>query len=109
MGNEILFIRMISNLLNNALHQIKQNRRGEVFISQEDGEKVNILQVKDTAGGISSKLLEHIFTGYHTTKEEGTGIGLAFCKHTIKSFGGDIRCNSVEGYFTEFVLSFPKI
>jgi signal transduction histidine kinase len=92
-----------------TLHQIKQNQHGGIFISQENGEKFNILLIKDTAGGISSKLLGHIFDGYHTTKEEGTGIGLAFCKHTMKSFGGDITCNSVEGYFTEFVLSFPKI
>lgn len=109
MGNEILFIRMIFNLLNNALQQIEKNQHGEIFISNEDGNDVNILRVKDTAGGIPLDIIPHLFDGYRTTKETGTGLGLAFCKQTMRNFGGNIVCNSIYGEFAEFILYFPKV
>lgn len=109
MGNEALFERILSNLVKNALYQIKKNERGEIFITTEEGSDYNLLRVKDTAGGAPPKVVETIFEGYRTTKAEGTGVGLGFCKLTMQSFGGDITCHSVEGDYMEFVLSFPKL
>ena len=97
LGNEVLIIRVLSNLLKNSLQQIKKNQRGEIFITTELGETVNRLHFKDTAGGAPPEIVEHLFEGYYTNKEKGTGIGLAFCKLTLKSFGGDITCQSVYG------------
>ena len=34
------------------------------------------------------------------------GIGLAFCRQAITSFGGQMHCESVEGQYTTFILSF---
>src|SRR3990167_3738812 len=109
LGNEVLIIRVLSNLLKNSLQQIKKNQRGEIFITTEEGEKVNRLHFKDTAGGAPPEIVEQLFEGYYTNKEKGTGIGLAFCKLTLKSFGGDITCQSVYGDFIEFTLTFPKM
>ena len=38
----------------------------------------------------------------------GTGVGLACCKTIMIAYGGDIICNSIEGEYTEFVLSFSS-
>ncbi|MGB6976248.1 MAG: PAS domain-containing sensor histidine kinase [Gammaproteobacteria bacterium] len=109
MGNSVLIIRILFNLLNNALQQIKKNQHGEILISTEEGGEVNILRFKDTAGGAPPEVIDHLFDGYHTTKEKGTGVGLAFCKLTMKSFGGDIVCRSVSGDYMEFLLTFPQL
>lgn len=109
MGNELLLIRVLLNLLNNALYQIKQCQRGQITISTEDGGDVNLLKFKDTASGAAPEIVAHLFDGYHTTKACGSGVGLAFCKLTMKSFGGDIVCHSVQGEYMEFTLSFPKL
>lgn len=109
MGNELLMIRIFSNLLNNSLQQIVKNKCGEIFISTEKGEKVNIIRFKDTAGGAAPGIVDHLFDGYCTTKNKGTGIGLAFCKITMANFGGDIECHSVEGDFIEFILTLPSV
>ena len=69
----------------------------------------NLITVKDTAGGASPEVIDKLFSGYFTTKKNGTGIGLSFCKKTMKNFGGDITCHNVYGKYIEFVLSFPKI
>jgi PAS domain S-box-containing protein len=109
LGNPMLFVRIIFNLLNNSLYQIHQNGKGRIFISSEEQPESNIIRFKDTAGGAPPEIVERIFDGYMTTKEKGTGVGLAFCKVTMESFGGSIECHSVEGDFIEFILSFPKI
>lgn len=109
LGNPILFLRIMFNLLNNSFYQIHKNGKGEIFISSEERENANLIKFRDTAGGAPDKIVRNIFDGYVTTKEEGTGVGLAFCKLTMNSFGGDISCHSVEGEFIEFTLIFPKI
>jgi len=53
--------------------------------------------------------INHIFDDFFTSgKKGGTGLGLPFCKKVILAFGGDISCKSIEGEFTEFVLSFKN-
>lgn len=108
-GNEIFAIRIFSNLIKNSVEQIEKNKRGKIFIATEKGEQGNKIRFKDTAGGAPSEVMAHLFDGYHSTKETGTGIGLAFCKMAMESFGGDITCESVYGDYIEFTLTFPKI
>lgn len=108
-GYPVLFYRIIFNLLKNALEQIHQKGKGNIFITAEEGEKFNLLRFKDTASGTSADIVANLFEGYKTTKEKGTGVGLAFCKLTMQSFGGDIICESKEGDYIEFTLSFPKL
>jgi len=108
-GNPVLFLRMIFNLLKNALYQIHKNGRGEIFISSRNEGDFDAVCIGDTAGGASAQMINGFFDGYQTTKREGTGIGLAFCKLTMKSFGGDIVCHTVEENHIEFVLKFPKM
>lgn len=108
MGNEILMIRILFNLLKNALHQISKNKRGEIYISTEKTPEYNILKFRDTAIGVTPEILESLFIPYETTEAKGTGIGLAYCKHTMKNFNGDMTCNSKYGEYIEFVMKFPS-
>jgi len=57
-------------------------------------------------------VLPHIFTRFYTwsadrNQSTGTGIGLAFCRSVMESFGGTIDCKSQLGEYTEFTLAFP--
>ena len=105
----VLLYRTIFNLLKNALYQIKKHNKGKIYIVTELKEDVNILRFKDTAGGVTNDAISNLFDGFNTTKQEGTGIGLAFCKLTMQSFSGDINCQVVENGCIEFILSFPKV
>lgn len=109
MGNSILLMKILFNLIRNAIDQISLNGKGEITITTETAPEVNIIKIKDTAGGAHPKVADNFFKGYFTTKTNGTGIGLAFCKSTMKNFGGDIIYNSVYGEYIEFILVFPKI
>jgi PAS domain S-box-containing protein len=109
MGNSILIMKILFNLLRNAEEQILYQGKGEITISTRSVEGKNLISVKDTAGGVAPELIDNIFTGYFTTKKQGTGIGLTFCRETMKSFGGELTCNNVYGESVEFILEFPPV
>jgi len=109
-GDENSYILVIYNLLVNALHFLQTEPDGHIDIRMEQGDTQNRISVRDNGPGISSENLSKIFDPFFTSgKKGGTGLGLAFCKRIMRSFGGDIVCNSEKGKFTEFVLSFPVL
>jgi len=107
MGNPLLFYRIMFNLIKNSLYQIREKGRGEIYIRAEQTDTHNVLYFKDTAGGVTQEIVDNIFNSYQTTKAEGTGVGLAFCKLTMQSFGGEMVCRLVDGDCLEFGLEFP--
>lgn len=107
-GSVILMQHVLFNLLKNSLHFIVKNEKGEIFIWFSSDLKYNYVHFKDTGIGIKADILPNIFERFYTTTLTGTGVGLSFCKMVIVSFGGDIKCESEEGKYTEFVMSFPK-
>lgn len=110
LGNKISMDQVITNLIQNAIYQIRQNGSGEIFISTEEGDTGNILRIMYTAGGADALVVDNMFKQYFTTKgKNGNGVGLAFCKTVMQSFGGYITANSKYGEYIEFVLMFPKI
>lgn len=111
LGDVVLTSHLIGNLVKNALHAIKSNcGKGDITIELKANEKFNQLIVRDTATGIPKEYLSKIFDQFETKKTTsgGTGLGLAFCKMVMESYGGSITCNSELGKHTEFVLIFPK-
>lgn len=104
--NKNLMSQVLFNLLHNAFHQIKIDRKGEIFITTRSiKDKKHILSVKDTANGID-KHSASVFEPFNSKKNNGTGIGLFFCKTSIRSMNGCIRCESINGKFTEFIMEF---
>ena len=109
LGSPLLTDQIFDNLTRNALYQIRKHQKGEIFVTAEDGGAMNLVRFRDTAGGAPPEVVNHLFDTHFTTKAEGNGVGLAFCKTTMQLFGGDIKCHSVHGDYIEFVLSFPKL
>lgn len=109
--NPALTNHILYNLIKNALRAIGNSDKGMIIIRLETGEKLNKLIFRDTATGISKEFLPKMFKLFESqsASQGGTGVGLAFCKLIMQSYSGDIVCDSVEGEFTEFVLSFPAV
>lgn len=113
-GVSLLFEHILFNLIKNALFYIKQQQKGEIFISTEsnvqiNNRKWNVLNIKDTAKGMSKEHLEFLFTRFFSNREGGTGIGLAFSQQIMTMFGGEISCDAVENEYTHFSLKFPLL
>lgn len=63
------------------------------------------VDIEDEGVGIKEEDLPHIFSPFFTTKNSGTGLGLAVCYRIVKEHGGLIRVESVEGKGTTFRIS----
>lgn len=110
LGSQTLIMHVIMNLLKNAIYYIMKAGKGEITIWLEPHKKINEIHFKDTGSGISPQVLPHIFDSFFTTASStGTGVGLAFSKMVMQSHEGAIECQSKEGEYTEFVLSFPML
>ena len=84
------------------------DRHGKILATTELQSEFNQLRFKDTAGGVDDEIVARLLEEFNTDKKEGTGIGLAFCKFTMRSFGGDITAHCVDGDCIEFILNFLK-
>jgi signal transduction histidine kinase len=102
-----MMVYVLFNLLKNALYSLEAAGKGEITLHIETGQDGNRVIFRDTGLGIAREVLSHIFDGFFTTRADGTGAGLAFCKRTLASFDADIQASAVQGEFACFTLSFP--
>lgn len=107
-GIQAMMVYVLFNLLKNGLYSVEAAGKGKVLLTIECDQHHHRLLVTDTGLGIDSAVLPRIFEGFFTTKSDGTGAGLAFCKRTVINFGGDIDATSQLDKFTTFILSFPR-
>ncbi len=64
--------------------------------------------VSDTGGGIPPEALPRIFDPFYSTKEKGTGLGLAFTQQVVQEHGGTVRFESAPGTGTTFAVRLPR-
>jgi len=109
-GSALLVTHTLFNLVKNALHSVLKAGKGNITISTVSNQLQDQIVVRDTGMGISVIDQRHLFEHFYSSKsiEEGSGVGLSFCKRVMESMGGGISCRSVVGEYAEFILTFPK-
>ncbi|MBM3162666.1 MAG: hybrid sensor histidine kinase/response regulator [Chlorobi bacterium] len=108
--DETLYVFVLFNLIINAFYFIRPLPHARISIRIQRGGKQNRVYVRDTGPGIPPENLCRLFEAFFTSgKKGGTGLGLAYCKRVMRAFGGDIVCDSVQGEYTEFMLTFPEV
>ena len=94
---------VLSNLLKNASQAVKG--KGEISIRIMDQKEDVIIEVEDSGPGIPENVMDKIFEPLFTTKQTGTGLGLASCKSIIAKHGGTLE---VQNHPTVFSIQLPK-
>ncbi|HSB80885.1 MAG TPA: ATP-binding protein, partial [Candidatus Methylomirabilis sp.] len=74
-----------------------------------DGESLARISISDTGPGIPAENLDRVFEPYFTTKEDGTGLGLALTHKIIQDHHGSIRAESKAGAGATFVITLPIV
>jgi signal transduction histidine kinase len=93
------------NLLGNALEATPAGGSVEVQIEEKD-ETVRIA-VRDSGRGMSKEVLERLGTPFFTTREEGTGLGVAMARATFAQHGGSLVYASEPGRGTTALGTLP--
>jgi signal transduction histidine kinase len=99
--------QLFQNIVGNALKF--SNRPPVVKISCQTIDNQVIIHIKDNGIGMQKEYSDKIFKLFQrlSRSAEGTGIGLAICKHIVDKYNGTIWFDSVEGEGTTFHISFP--
>lgn len=107
-GDENQLRAVFLNLLRNSREAMPPGG-GAVTLTTRSADGVVEVLVRDTGGGVPPGDLTRIFEPFYSTKERGTGLGLAFTQQVVEEHGGTIRCESTMGEGTTFTLRFPVV
>jgi len=92
------------NLIVNSIQELNQGGKITIEISEKDN--LVILKFIDSGKGIPDKDLSKVFEPLFTTKQKGTGLGLASCKNIVEQHQGEI---SITNNPTTFTIILPKM
>jgi signal transduction histidine kinase len=97
--------QLILNLINNGLESIPEGKA--IYLSTYTSENKVILAVRDQGHGIKEEILEKLGTPFFSTKEGGTGLGLAVCYGIASRYNAKIEIDTGPTGST-FYVCFPK-
>src|SRR5436853_1596998 len=94
--------RAFANLLRNAAEAMGGSGPIDVEVAR-DGQGL-VVTIADHGPGIPEELRPRVFEPYFTTKQDGTGLGLALVRQTIESHNGTIRVSETTGGGATFAI-----
>ncbi len=111
--------RVFLNIINNACYAANDRKRNEgnnfsplLKVSTRDLKNKVEIKIRDNGNGVPDSIREQIFNPFFTTKPtgEGTGLGLSLSYDIVtKVHHGEIKVESKEREFTEFIITLPKL
>jgi len=107
-GDPQLLEEVLANLIKNAREALGSG--GHIWLSAVDKSQHGIeLAVEDDGPGIPESVLADLFKPFHTTKAEGTGIGLALCKKIVDEHGGQITAGRSARGGARIAIRLPSV
>ena len=106
-ANRVQLQQVLLNLMLNGIEAMKDSG-GELTVrSRADGEGRLLVSVIDTGVGLPTESTELIFDPFHTTKPQGTGMGLTITRSIIESYGGRVWASANHGAGATFSFTLP--
>jgi signal transduction histidine kinase len=91
------------NLFKNAVEAMPEG--GKLAVRVYRLRRTAVVEIQDTGVGISENM--NVFELFHTTKPQGTGLGMAVVRQVIEAHGGAVTYSSRQGKGTTFRVSLP--
>jgi signal transduction histidine kinase len=99
--------QVLLNLVRNAREAAGPGGHVRLSTKVDDVTRVALLEIEDDGPGIPQALKSHLFEPFFSTKERGTGLGLAVVQQIVHEHGGEVTCHPVLPKGTRFVVSLP--
>jgi signal transduction histidine kinase len=113
-GDRMLLREALMNIVSNAAEACAASGGGEVWvrlraIAAAGGGTAPLVEIEiaDTGPGIARAHLGRLFVPGFTTKETGSGVGLAIAERVITAHHGRISVDSSEGQGTTVTITLP--
>jgi len=108
LGNRDKLKQAILNFVINAFQAMDKTLKPVFTIETHDQGNLLVLIIRDNGCGIRPENLHRIFEPFHTTKPQGTGLGLAVTHKILQAHEARVFVESNEGQGTKFVIEFPS-
>lgn len=99
-----LFEPVILNLILNAVQALPYGGNIDIKTGYSEKRKMVYIEIRDNGIGIPRELSEKIFQPFFTTKDNGSGMGLAIASRTIEAHKGILEVESIIGQMTKFTI-----
>ena len=107
LADRVQLQQVFMNLMLNAIEAMKDTG-GELRIrSRLNPEAQLMISISDTGVGLPPDNTERIFDAFHTTKPQGTGMGLAITRSIVESHGGRVWATANQGAGATFHFTLP--
>jgi len=108
LGNRQMLLSALINLVVNAMQAMQG--KGSIEVRTNCIEKDSLqITVKDNGIGFSTEASAHAFEPFFTTRNEGTGLGLAVVAAIVSAHNGDVFLSSEQGKGSTFTLLLPIV
>ena len=108
LADRVQLQQVFMNLMLNAIEAMK-DAGGEMTIRLElNPEGQLLISISDTGIGLPAENSERIFDAFHTTKPQGTGMGLAITRSIVESYGGRVWATPNPGAGATFHFTLPR-
>ena len=108
-GDRVQLQQVLVNIMLNAVQAMEgQTRARGLRVAASGSANTVEIAVSDSGPGIAGNHLQQLFEPFYTTRVDGMGMGLAICRRTIESHGGQIRAESAEGSGSTFTITLPS-
>ncbi|PLZ92358.1 two-component sensor histidine kinase [Fischerella muscicola CCMEE 5323] len=108
-GDSERLLQALLNLLDNAIKHSPPN--SQILITGSKEGKQAVVTIRDQGQGVKdsdlSRIFEQFYTGDHSRKGRGVGLGLAIAKRIIEAHGGSITVSSKVGEGATFTIYLP--
>jgi len=111
-GNPRILGSALLNLANNAIQAIakEDSQEGTLTLLARKGVCNTVeLCVIDNGPGIPEDIQHELFKPFFTTRNDGTGLGLAVVQAVARSHGGSVRVESIQNQGSEFIVQLPVV
>lgn len=109
-GNKAEIRQVIWNLILNAVQAMPEKGILKIETRQVFNNKKKYLEIliSDTGCGIEEKNQDKVFEPFYTTKEKGTGLGMAIVNRIVESHMGKVRIKSKPEEGTDCIVLLPQ-
>ncbi|HXG93989.1 MAG TPA: ATP-binding protein [Blastocatellia bacterium] len=98
--------KLFLNLIINAIDASPQGSVLELR-TRVNGKREAVIEIEDHGTGMSKETIERLFEPFYTTKEKGTGLGMAIAKKIAELHRGDLSVRSKQGEGTTAIVRLP--
>lgn len=99
--------QVFTNLVLNGLQAMPEGGELHLSLDVDEGDGLVRVTVRDHGCGMTTEQMEKLFTPFFTTKQRGTGLGLAVSYGIVRDHGGEVRVESCPGAGSAFVVILP--